>query len=87
MLFSDIPTELELNGTYTGEQIIAFLCDHPDALLLSSEAVSSETIPYNAGKARKFKVDDIQQGYVYVCLNRDFQTSQKQWIFHLKPLH
>lgn len=82
MLVNDIPTELVLNGTYTGEQIIAFLCDHPDALALSPEAVS-----YSAGKNQKFMVDDIQQGYAHVCLNHTFQIPQRQWIFHLKQLH
>ena len=79
MFFHDIPTELVLNESYTDEQLIAFLCENPSTVVISTTVNEL----FLEGK-KEHKVIQIQNGYVHSGQGQKYQVPyQKQTIYYI----
>ncbi len=79
MFIHDIPTELVLNESYTDEQLVAFLCENPSSVVVST-TVSELSLE---GK-KEHRVIQIQNGYVHSRQGREYQApGQKQTIYYI----
>ena len=60
MNVDDIPKELELEGVYYGSQLMGYVCDNPNELILTLQ-----NLKFTDPDLNKYKVTAIHKGYIH----------------------
>ncbi len=68
MFSKDMPSELDLDTIYTGDQIIAFVCQNPDTLVITADCVN-----FLYPDKKEYKVVEKRIAYVHRGEGQSYQ--------------